>query len=1454
MINTIIQAAVRNKLITGIFTLLFIGVGIFYITRLSVDALPDVTNNQVLVITSCPTLATQEVEKFITIPIETQMKSIPEVQEIRSISRSGLSSVTVVFKDHVPIHIARQQISERLKMAEEDLPKQFGSPEIVPPTTGLGEIYQYTLHPRKGYEGKFSPMDLRTIQDWIIRRQLLGVPGVVDVSTMGGYLKQYEVAVAPEKLVSMHITLIDVFDALSKNNGNTGGSYIEKGSNIYFIRGEGLIGDTKDIENVVVKNVDGMPVKVRDIAAVQLGYAPRFGAMTRNGEGETVGAVVLMLKGENSVEVIKSVKARMEEIRKNLPEDVVIEPFLDRSELIGRTIKTVSRNLIEGALIVIFVLVLFLGNFRAGLIVASVIPLAMLFAIIMMNIFGVTANLMSMGALDFGLIVDGAVIIVESMLHILSEKHGNYKLSQEEMDNEVIVSSGKIMSSAVFGQIIILIVYVPIFALVGIEGKMFKPMAQTVSFAIIGALLLSLTYVPLMSSIFLSKRTEVKESFSDRFIRLVQRHYTLMLERILKHRLIVVTISVMLFIGAIFLFNSLGGEFLPEMDEGDYQVNFSMRQGTNLPEMITTSNALEKILIDSFPEVKQVVAKIGTSEVPTDPMPIHNCDINIILEKDRSKWVSAKNKEDLAERMNQVLAVIPGKNLIFEQPIQMRVNEMIAGVRGDLAIKIFGEDLDMLYEKANDVSRIISKVPGVADVKVEQVVGMPQLVVKYNRDRIAQYGLSIEDCNTILNTALAGGKAGSVYEGEKKFDLRVRLANYRDADEDKVKNIFVPLPNGTQIPISQIAEVSFQSAPSQISREGAARRIVIQANAKGRDIESIVKEVQQKLDAGLKLPSGYYVTYGGSFQNLQEAKGRLSVAVPIALFLIFLLLFFSFRSIKESLIVYSAIPLATIGGVAALWVRGMTFSISAGIGFIALFGVAVLNGIVLIAYFNRLEQEGVTDVTERVLKGTATRLRPVLATAAVASLGFLPMAVSTSAGSEVQKPLATVVIGGLISSTLLTLIVLPVLYSLFTGNRNKGSNLKSVVVSGMVLTLMLSSAYSQAQTPKRITISEAITLATTNSLQIKSQQLNVLSSRHLQKSFFELPKTEIGFQYGQYNSIQLDNGFTVQQAIPFPTYFGAQKGVYNASLKSAELLQQTTTNEVVAQVRMYSYRILHLQQSQDELKNLDSLYNSFVKAASKRYSSGETNLLEKTTAEAKRGEINLMLKQNETELKTTYLSLKAIVSLQEDFILIDSQSSPLSLATILDTSTLSNNPLIKYYYQQAVIADNNKRLEVSQALPDFRLGYLNQTIIGTQNVNGSDVFYNAGKRFMGFNVGIGVPLTFLSNAERVKSLDLKRQSLQVEADQQKRSMLVQVQNAFADYSQNLAQYEYFNKSAIPNSVAIIDAAGKSFKQGDIGYVEYVQALQTATSIRLNYLESIERLNQSVVTIQLLTNK
>jgi len=1032
MLNSIISFSIRNKFIIGMLTLALVIWGSYSVTQLPIDAVPDITNNQVQVLTVSPSLAAPEIERLVTFPVEQTMATIPNITEMRSFSRFGLSVVTIVFSESTDVYWARQQVNERLTTAKDMIPAGVGSPEIAPLSTGLSEIYQYVLRPKKGFESRFTPMELRTIQDWIVRRQLLGTVGVADVSSFGGLVKQYEISLDPNKLRSMNVSVSEIFAALEKNNQNTGGAYIERKPYSYFIRSEGMVESVEDIQQIVVKNTaNGLPVLVRNVAEVKLGSAPRYGAMTYNDQGEVVGAIVLMLKGANSSSVISNVKERIEQIRTTLPEGVEIEPYLDRTKLVNNAIGTVTRNLAEGALIVVFVLVLMLGNLRAGLVVASLIPLAMLFAVTMMNLFGVSGNLMSLGAIDFGLIVDGAVIIVEATMHHLGVSGLVRKLTQAEMDDEVEKSASQMMRSAAFGQVIILIVYLPILSLAGIEGKMFAPMAQTVAFAIIGALLLSVTYVPMISSLVLSKKPGHTLALSKHVLDFFHRTYQPVIHLALLRKKMVVGISVVLLVGSMVLFARMGGEFIPQLDEGDFAVETLLITGSSLSQTVETTQKSSRILLDNFPEVKMVIGKIGTSEIPTDPMPIEAADLIIVL-KDKDEWVSASSRTELADKMaGKLHEAMPGILYGFQQPIQMRFNELMTGAKQDVVIKIYGEDLKLLAEYADQVGRIAGSVDGAEDIYVEPVGGLPQINVHYDRNRLAAFGLSVDDVNRVLRSGFSGESAGKVYEQEKRFDLVVRLDQENRKSIDDIRGLYVTAASGLQVPLEQVASIEYTEGPNQIQRDDAKRRIAIGFNVRGRDVESIVNEINQKVSSTLHFAPGYYLKYGGAFKNLEEAKKRLVIAVPLALGLIFLLLFFTFNSIRQGLLIYTAIPLSAIGGVIALWLRGMPFSISAGVGFIALFGVAVLNGIVLIAEFNRLKKQGSLSLHDIVLQGTEVRLRPVLMTALVASLGFLPMALSNGSGAEVQRPLATVVIGGLITATLLTLVVLPVLYTYF---------------------------------------------------------------------------------------------------------------------------------------------------------------------------------------------------------------------------------------------------------------------------------------------------------------------------------------------------------------------------------------------------------------------------------------
>ena len=1061
MFQKLITYSIRHKLVIGVLSIALAIWGVWSLVHLPFDSTPDITDNQVQVITQAPSLGAQEVEQYVTTPVEMALANIPRIQERRSISRSGLSVITLVFDDAADIYWARSQVSQVVEQLEKELPKNTET-EMGPIATGLGEIYHYTIRAKEGYEHKYSLTQLRTMQDWIVRKQLSGTPGVAEVSGWGGYVKQYEVAINTDQLNASGVSVSEVFDALQRNNANTGGSYIEENSNQYYIRGIGVVKNLEDVANITVKTVDGTPVKVGDVAKVQLGHATRFGAVTRNGEGEVVAGIAIMLKGENFQEVIKNVKERISQIQKSLPEGVVIEPFIDRTNLVDRVEGTIARNLIEGGLIVIFVLVIFLGNWRAGLVVASVIPLSMLFAFGMMKTFGIAGNLMSLGAIDFGMIVDSAVIIVEAVVTHINTGHFSqpevraaylaqcqnggaatpFALTQKQMDEEVHFSASRIRQSAAFGEIIIMIVYIPLMTLVGIEGKMFRPMALTVFFAILGAFILSLTYVPMASSLMLSRKVHTRKTFSDRVIEKLQAWYRPVLVWVLARNKDVITGAVALFCVSVVGFKYLGGEFIPSLEEGDFAVEMSMSQGTSLSQMVESCTKAEKLLKKEYPEIKQVVSRIGSAEIPTDPMPVERADIMIAL-KPKAEWTSAKTTPELMEKMEETLSAIPGLEAEISQPIQMRNNELLTGIKQDVAIKIFGDDLDVLTQQAGKVEKMIEDVPGVSGIFVEEVAGLPQIQVKYNHEKMAAYGVSVDDISEILETTFAGAVAGSLYEGDKKFDIVLRM-DPSQRNVESLEQLSIPLKDGTNIPLSQVADIDYSPAPAQVSHEDGARRIYVGFNVKGRDVQSTVEDIQEILDKKLKLPDGYYYNYGGEFENLQSATNRLMVVIPIALVIILLLLYATVKNVRESLFVFSAIPLAAIGGVWALWLRGMPFSISAGVGFIALFGVAVLNGIVLIGQMNQMQREektadklsasiGVTElIHHRIIESCMVRLRPVLMTALVASMGFLPMALSQGDGAEVQRPLATVVIGGLITSTLLTLLVLPAIYKTFT--------------------------------------------------------------------------------------------------------------------------------------------------------------------------------------------------------------------------------------------------------------------------------------------------------------------------------------------------------------------------------------------------------------------------------------
>jgi cobalt-zinc-cadmium resistance protein CzcA len=1450
MLNRIIYFSIKNKLIVGLFTIALVVWGVWSAMRIPIDAVPDITNNQVQIITVAPSQSALDIERLVTFPVEQTMATIPDIVEMRSFSRFGLSVVTIVFEDKTDVYWARQQVSERLNEAKEQIPPGVGSPYLAPVTTGLGEIYQYVIRPVKGYEKKYSASELRTIQDWIVRRQLLGIEGVAEVASFGGELKQYEISINPDRLRSYDLSIKDIFTALEKNNQNTGGAYIDKKPNAYFIRSEGLITSTDDIGKIVIKNTSqGIPVLVRDVAEVGFGAATRYGAMVYNNEGEVTGAVTMMLKGENSNAVVHRVKDKIQEIQKTLPEGVVIEAFLDRSKLVERAIKTVETNLLEGALIVIFVLVLFLGNLRAGLIVASVIPLSMLFAFAMMRLFGVSGNLMSLGAIDFGIIVDGAVIIVEATMHHLGLRQQKERLTQMEMDTEVYESASKIRSSAAFGEIIILIVYLPILALVGIEGKMFRPMAETVMFAIAGAFLLSLTYVPMMSAAFLNKDTHHKRNISDRMMDLFHRAYDPVIRWTLKRKAFVVTVAVLLFAISVLLFTRMGSEFLPTLEEGDFAVETRVLTGSSLSQTIEATSKAAEILLREFPdEVIKVVSKIGSSEIPTDPMPIEAGDIMIIL-KSKKEWKKARNREDLAEKMGEALSDVAGVTFGFQQPIQMRFNELMTGVRQDVAVKVFGEDLNVLATLSKQVGKIVAGIDGARDIYIEEITGLPQIVVDINRDEVAKYGLDVETINQTINAAFAGQTAGMVFEGEKRFNLAVRLSRENREKLDDVRNLYVSTPSGSQVPLQQLADINLVVGPNQVQREDAKRRIIVGFNTRGRDVSGIVNELKQKVNAQVKMPPGYYASYGGQFENLQQANERLSIAVPAALLLIFLLLYFTFNSVKQATLIFTAIPMAAIGGVVALLLRDMPFSISAGIGFIALFGVAVLNGIVLIAEFNRLKKEGVTDLQQIVLKGTQIRLRPVLMTASVASLGFLPMALAGSAGAEVQKPLATVVIGGLITSTFLTLVVLPCLY--IYSEKFKFHAVKQKNVTLIVLAILLP-FFMHAQQPQTVNMQQAVQHALGKNKLMLSADLRKQYQQQLKSSIGYMGKTELSAMVGQYNSYKWgDNNISITQPIPNPKTFSSQRALSSALIESAEAQKKLTANDLVWKVKQSYYELLYLKNKQKLLEQQDSIYNEFLRAANLRFETGETKLLEKTTAETQLNEIRNLQNQNRSDIRAHTYVLQQLTGINAPIEIADDSLSEMQLSANDDTSTIAENPYLEYLRQQVLVAEKEKKVIASQRLPDFSLGYFNQTLIGNALDDSGTKLARAGDRFMGFMAGINISLFNGPLRSRERAAEVNRQLAESQLSYNSDLLESEWRRALEEYRKNKYSIDYYKNSALPNTDLILKQARRGYQEGDTNYAEYLLSLRNALQIKENYLLTLKQMNQAVIFLEYL---
>lgn len=1433
MFKAIVHFSIQKKLFVGLTTLFLLLGGIYAMMTLPIDAVPDITNNQVQIVTVSPTLAPQEVEQLITMPIEIAMSNIMNVEEIRSVSRFGLSLVTVVFKESVPTLDARQLINEQIQTVAGEIPTELGTPELMPITTGLGEIYQYVLRVEPGYEEKYDAMELRTIQDWIVKRQLSGIPGIVEINSFGGYLKQYEVAVDPDALYSLNITIGEVFEALNRNNQNTGGSYIEKINKAYYIRSEGMIGKIKDIERIVITNRGGIPIHISDVGSVRFGSAKRFGAMTKDGEGECVGGIAMMLKGANANVVTKELEARVERVQKMLPEGVRVEPYLNRSELVDRNISTVIRNLIEGALIVFIVLIIFLGNVRAGLIVASVIPLAMLFAFILMRVFGVSANLMSLGAIDFGIVVDGSIVILEGMLaHIYSRRLMGRTLSAEEMDREVEAGAGHVARSATFAVLIILIVFFPLLTLTGIEGKYFTPMAKTLVFCIIGALILSLTYVPMMASLFLKRTISSKPTFADRFFGKLNGVYRRTLHFCLRHIWGTIACSFAALAVSLFLFTRLGAEFIPTLDEGDFAMQMTLPAGSSLTHSIELSKQAEETLMKNFPEIKHVVAKIGTAEVPTDPMAVEDADIMIVM-KPFKEWTSASSRAEMVEKMKASLEPITGAEFNFSQPIQLRFNELMTGAKADIAIKLYGEDMAELYKKAKEASLFVEQVPGAADVIVEQAMGLPQLVVHYDRAKIARYGMNIEELNTIIRTAYAGEAAGVVFENERRFDLVLRLDNDKVADLNLDK-LFVRTAEGIQIPVSEVATIELVNGPLQINRDATKRRIVIGVNVRDADIQKVVRTIQETLDKHIKLEPGYYFEYGGQFENLQNAIDTLTIVIPVALSLILLLLFFAFKSVTYSLVVFSTVPLSLIGGILALWLRGLPFSISAGVGFIALFGVAVLNGILMINHFNNLRKQTKYQMTtNRILaKGCPHLLRPVFLTGLVASLGFVPMAIAKSAGAEVQRPLATVVIGGLIVSTILTLIIIPVFYRLVNSSAawKRQRWLKRLLPFLLFLGILFPTHAQQT-----VSLEEAVTIALENHPRLKTAMASIERSRASRGESWEVSPTTFNYSWGQINGeTRNDNQMEITQSLGSLLTPFYKNALVNRQVTTGEYYRDLVKKEITAEVKrawayyQYAFHLCALYKEQIEWAG------RLRKASQLRYEQGDITLLERNMSSTLVADLQTRLSQAEEELQLatrrfswTCYSDSPLLPMDTTLVLF-----PARVAEIAPSDIHLN------YFRS--VADEKKamlRIERSRFFPELSVGYVRQKIAPLSGLDS-------------WMVGISFPVLFFPQHSRVRQAKIDSYIARTEAESNIRQLNNKVEELSVALRKEGEHIRYYTTGALPEAEALLKSATVQFKENETDITQFVQSLNAAREIRRGYIEAVYAYNISALELEL----
>ncbi len=1437
MIQKIIDLSIRHKGVVCLLMVAWVIGGLYALRGLPLDAVPDITNNQVQIITVAPDLGAEDIEQFISYAVEVNMANLPGVEEIRSVSRFGLSVVTVVFDEDMGTFLPRQLVNEQLGKVQEQIPQGFGTPEMGPITTGLGEVYQYILKVDDQFSDRYNLTDLREMQDWIIRRQMAMVPGVVEVNGFGGAVKQYEVQLNPDQLNGMNLTIADVYQALEKNNANTGGAYIERNHKANFIRGEGLLRSVADIEQVVVTNNTGLPILIKDVGKVAIGHAIRYGALTADGQGETVGGMVMMLKGGNSNQVIGAIKERMAQIQKSLPEGVRIVPFHDRSELVAQTTSTVIQNLLEGGLIVVFILVLLLGNWRGGLIVASTIPLSLLFAFMMMRTFGVWANLMSLGAIDFGIIVDGAVIIVESAVFMLHQRLGS---KQEESRDEVVRNaSGKMMNAAFFGQLIILIVFIPLLALEGVEGKMFKPMALTFSFAIVGAMILCLTYVPMVSAYFLKVKERSTPNFGARAVAFLERKFEPVLTYALNNGKKAIGIAVVFLVVSFGIFSRMGGEFIPKLDEGDFAFHVILKPGSALSETIDGTSRVERLIMEHFPEVKHVVSRIGVADVPTDPMPMDVADVIVNL-KPKDQWREGMSKQQLVHEVEALLTQVPGINFEFTQPIEMRFNELLTGVREDIAVKIYGDDLKVLAKIAKDAGALIQGIDGVGDLKVEATDGQPQMQVKLNRAHLAKYGASVEEVNEAIHAAFAGGVAGTIFEGERRFELVVRLAKSHRQDITDLQQLYIRLENGVSIPLSELATISYEPGPMQISRDDTNRRTYVGINVRGRDVASLVGEIQQRLDEQLQMPPGYFVRYGGAFENFERAKRKLQLLVPMVLLLIFVLVYFALGKIKETLMIYMAIPMAVVGGIVSLWLRGMPFSISAGVGFIVLFGVAVLNGLVLIQGYEELAH---LPLRERLIKGTTRRLRPILLTASTDILGFLPMAISNGAGAEVQRPLATVVIGGLFTACLLTLVILPILYQfIHQSKKMQGSHIKAVMATFLMLVLPFSLRAQATQTMQNeqdISLEQALERARNNYPSLKQAAYGVAQQKALRQSAYNFGSTQIssgGEEIGtDGRGVYTPVMFSQQNIDVFGMHSKAK--YFEQAGKTAEAFQQLQWQNLKKRVSK-DWVLSSVAYARMEWMNRFMAFNQdFEQRAKLMYESEATGKLDYLAARNKMQLLKTQQAQVHQDYYTQLAGLQQWLMTDTMFVVKATPEQYLQPLSV-NAADVGAHPLLLYYQQQTALADQAVNVEQAKFLPKLNVQY------GWQRIEGQSGFYT-------WQAGISLPLVFNAQKGKIKAAKMAREGIhaqQLEQAVQLKTQLKQQSMIFAKWQRSVDNYR---SVLLPLAEEQIETARFSYEKGAVDYISYIQSMDGAMQVYQAYYDALGALLVAQIDLEYL---